>query len=162
MAVSRDHSAQPLDELDVELIATLADQPRAGILEIARLLGVARNTVYARLERLQERGVIVGFGPDIDLAALGYDVTAFTTIALAQGSFTAVVEHLDRIPEVIEVHTIAGGGDLLCRVVAQSNRGIMETVEQILQIPGVDRTTSAISLAEQIRYRPLGLITRKP
>lgn len=151
-------SAHVLDELDCSLIATLAEHPRAGILEVARLLGVARNTVYARLRKLQERGVVVGFGPDVDLAALGYDVTAFTTVAVAQGSFAAVVAHLADIPQVVEVHTIAGVGDLLCRVVARSNRGIMEIVELILAIPGVDRTTSAISLAEQIRYRPLGLI----
>ena len=151
-------SAQPIDNLDARLIQTMAQHPRAGILETARLLGVARNTVYARLERLEGRGIITGFGPDLDLAALGYDVMAFTTIEVAQGTFTTVVGHLTDIPNVVEVHTIAGVGDLLCRVVATSNQGIMEIVEQILQIPGVDRTTTAISLAEQIRYRPLGLV----
>jgi DNA-binding Lrp family transcriptional regulator len=153
-----DHSDQPIDALDARLIATLAAHPRAGILEIARVLAVARNTVYARLKRLQERGIVTGFGPDIDLGALGYGVMAFTTIEVAQGSFTAVVARLEEIPQVVEVHTIAGVGDLLCRVVARSNQGIMEIVERILQIPGVDRTTTAISLAEQIRYRPLGLV----
>lgn len=151
-------SAQPIDALDRRLIAALAEHPRVGILETARLLGVARNTVYARLQRLQDRGVITGFGPDVDLSALGYGVMAFTTIEVAQGSFTAVVAKLEEIPQVVEVHTIAGIGDLLCRVVARSNQGIMEIVERILQIPGVDRTTTAISLAEQIRYRPLGLV----
>ncbi len=155
-----DRSAYLVDELDVRLITTLAAHPRASVLEIARLVGVTRNTVYARLQRLQDRGVITGFGPDVDLAALGYDVMAFTTIEVAQGSFTAVVERLEEIPEVVEVHTIAGVGDLLCRVVATSNKGIMEIVERILQIPGVDRTTTAISLAEQIRYRPLQLVAQ--
>lgn len=153
-----EQSAQPIDGLDARLIGALAEHPRAGILEIARVLGVARNTVYARLQRLQDRGVITGFGPDVDLAALGFGVMAFTTIEVAQGSFTAVVAELEEIPQVVEVHTIAGVGDLLCRVVARSNQGIMEIVERILQISGVDRTTTAISLAEQIRYRPLGLV----
>ncbi|MBA2337172.1 MAG: AsnC family protein, partial [Acidimicrobiia bacterium] len=48
-AERRDH---PVDELDARLIEAMASHPRAGILEIARLLGVARNTVYARLDRL--------------------------------------------------------------------------------------------------------------
>jgi DNA-binding Lrp family transcriptional regulator len=159
MVAPSDQSAHELDALDASLITALAEHPRAGILEIARIVGVARNTVYARLERLRDRGVIVGFGPDIDLAAIGYDVMAFTTVAVAQGSFDTVVEHLGRIPQVVEVHAVAGAGDLLCRVVATSNRGIMEVVERILAIPGVDRTTSAVSLAEQIRYRPLGLLS---
>lgn len=157
MAEQSDHK---LDALDRRLILTLADHPRVSILELARILGVARNTVYARLERLQERGVVVGFGPEIDLRSLGYDVTAFITVVVAQGSFTEVVAELRRIPNVIEVHTIAGAGDLLCRVVASSNGGVMEIVERILRISGVDRTTTSISLAEQIRLRPLELVER--
>lgn len=155
MAEQSDHK---LDALDRRLILTLADHPRVSILELARIVGVARNTVYARLERLQERGVITGFGPDIDLRTLGFDVTAFITVIVAQGSFGDVVEELRRIDNVIEVHTIAGAGDLLCRVVASSNAGVMEIVERILRIAGVDRTTTAISLAEQIRLRPLTLV----
>lgn len=153
-----DQTAHRLDELDRALILTLAEHPRVSILELARLLGVARNTVYARLERLQEREVIVGFGPDVDLRQLGYHVMAFITIVVAQGDFTGVVARLDEIPNVVEVHTIAGAGDLHCRVVAPSNAGVMEIVERFLRIPGVDRTTTAISLAEQIRLRPLAVV----
>ncbi len=153
-------NAVKLDELDGRLIQALADHPRAGILEIARALGVARNTVYARLERLRTSGVVTGFGPDIDLATIGYDVVAFTTIEVIQGRFSDVVECLAEIPQVVEVHTIAGEGDLLCRVVAGSNRGIMEIVEIILHIPGVNRTRSAVSLAHPITFRPLPLVAR--
>ncbi len=152
-------SDQTIDALDRALIVALAEHPRVSILELARLIGVARNTVYARLQRLQERGVITGFGPDIDLRALGYSVTAFITIVVAQGNFTDVVAGLAEIRNVLEVHTIAGAGDMQCRVVASSNAGVMEVVERILAIPGVDRTTTAVSLAEQIRYRPLGLLS---
>ena len=154
-----EQSAQRLDELDRELILTLAEHPRVSVLELARLLGVARNTVYARLQRLQDRGVVTGFGPEIDLVTLGYDVMAFVTVVVAQGDFTEVVTGLAAIPNVVEVHTIAGDGDMLCRVVAESNAGVMGIVERILRIPGVVRTTTAISLAEQIRARPLVLLT---
>lgn len=152
------HNAQSLDELDGRLIATLAKHPRAGILEVSRILGVARNTVYARLERMRRVGVITGFGPDIDLDRIGFDVVAFTTIEVTQGRFSDVVDRLREMPQVIEVHTIAGVGDLLCRTVAASNQLIMEVVEQILQIPGVDRTTTAISLAHPIPYRSLPVV----
>ncbi len=154
-AERRDH---PVDELDARLIEAMASHPRAGILEIARLLGVARNTVYARLDRLERRGIITGFGPEIDPAALGFVVTGFTTIEVTQGRFSEVVARLEAIPQVIEVHTVAGVGDLLCRVVARSNEEIMDIVELILQIPGVDRTRTALALAHPIRSRPLPLV----
>ncbi|MFQ5948711.1 MAG: Lrp/AsnC family transcriptional regulator, partial [Acidimicrobiia bacterium] len=90
-----------IDQLDARLIRVLALQPRIGVLELARRLEVARGTAKARLEKLQQRGIIKGFGPDIDLGALGYGVMAFTTIEIAQGRFGEVVEALRDIPEVV-------------------------------------------------------------
>ena len=69
-----------VDHLDAALIELLAAEPRVGVLEASRRLRVARGTVQARLERLQERGVITGYGPEVDPAALGYEVTAFVTL----------------------------------------------------------------------------------
>lgn len=155
MAAQNEHR---IDQLDARIILDLAEHPRSGILEMSRRLGVARNTVYARLARLEDRGVITGYGPDIDLAAIGYDVQAFCTVELLQGRFAEVANELASIPEVIEIHTIAGQGDLVCKVVSTSNPGIMAIVELILAIPGVDRTTTAISLTEQLKRRTHQLI----
>jgi DNA-binding Lrp family transcriptional regulator len=60
-----------IDDLDARLIATLREQPRVGLLEVARRLGVARGTVQARLSKLEARGVITGYGPEVDPAAMG-------------------------------------------------------------------------------------------
>ena len=54
------------DKLDARLVKVLSDQPRVGLLEIARQLGVARGTASARLDKMLKRGVITGFGPEID------------------------------------------------------------------------------------------------
>ena len=69
-----------IDDLDGRLIELLAAEPRVGMLEASRRLGVARGTVQARLDRMQARGVITGYGPDMDPAAIGYGVTAFVTL----------------------------------------------------------------------------------
>jgi hypothetical protein len=60
----------PVDALDAALIELLAAEPRVGVLEASKRLRVARGTVQARLERMQERGVITGYGPEVDPAAL--------------------------------------------------------------------------------------------
>ena len=106
-----------IDGLDAALIELLAAEPRVGVLEASRRLRVARGTVQARQERLQERGVITGYGPEVDPAALGYEVTAFITLEIRQaGGHDPVAERLAAIPEVLELHTITGAGDMLCRV----------------------------------------------
>ncbi|HEX4658306.1 MAG TPA: Lrp/AsnC family transcriptional regulator, partial [Streptosporangiaceae bacterium] len=105
-----------IDELDARLIDLLAAEPRVGVLEASKRLGVARGTVQARLDRLQSRGVITGYGPDVDPAALGYRVTAFVTLEIRQaGGHDPVTARLALIPEVLEAHTITGAGDMLCR-----------------------------------------------
>src|SRR5690242_16965813 len=69
-----------IDGLDARLIELLTAEPRVGVLEASRRLGVARGTAQARLDRLQARGVVTGYGPDIDPAALDHGVTAFVTL----------------------------------------------------------------------------------
>jgi DNA-binding Lrp family transcriptional regulator len=155
----RDHQmAATLDDLDVRLIRALAETPRASVVDLARRLNVARGTVQARLDKLVQRGVIHGFGPELDIETLGYEVTSFTTLEIAQGRLTDVVEHLQLIPEVLEVHSVTGTGDLLCRIVARTNNHLQDVISKILEVQGIGRTQTVIALAQQIRLRTIPLI----
>ena len=148
-----------IDRLDAALIKLLAAEPRIGVLETSRRLGVARGTVQARLDRLRDRGVISGYGPDVDPAALGYEVTAFITLEIRQaGGHDPVAERLAAIPEVLEVHTITGAGDMLCRVVARTNADLQRVLDAIVSTEGVVRSSTLISLATQVPYRVLPLV----
>ena len=142
-----------LDRTDERLIAALAAFPRAGMLQLAREIGVARNTAQARLDRLLAAGVITGFGPDLDLRRLGYGVSAFVTLEIAQGSASGVVEHLVDIPEVVEAYMTTGPSDLLCRVVATDNDHLGLVINRILEVPGIARTTTSLILATRIAPR---------
>jgi DNA-binding Lrp family transcriptional regulator len=147
-----------VDSLDARLIEALTATPRAGVLELARQLGVARGTVQARLDRLQQRGVVRGFGPDIDVEALGYEVLAFATLEIAQGRLGDVVTHLQEIPEVLQAYGTSGAGDLHCRVVARNNHDLQRIINRMLEVHGINRTTTVIALSEQIAYRILPLV----
>jgi DNA-binding Lrp family transcriptional regulator len=148
-----------IDRLDAALIELLAAEPRVGVLEASRRLGVARGTVQARLDRMQDRGVITGYGPEVDPAALGYEVTAFITLEIRQvGGHDPVAERLAVIPEVLEVHTITGPSDLLCRVVARTNADLQRVIDAIVSADGVVRSATVISLATQVPYRTLHLV----
>jgi len=149
----------PVDALDAALIELLAAEPRVGVLEASKRLRVARGTVQARLERMQERGVITGYGPEVDPAALGYEVTAFITLEIRQaGGHDPVADRLAAIPEVLEAHTITGAGDMLCRVVARSNADLQRVLDAIVSTEGVIRSATLISLAAQVPYRVLPLV----
>jgi DNA-binding Lrp family transcriptional regulator len=148
-----------MDDLDVTLIELFSDEPRIGALEASRRLGVARGTVTARLDRLERTGVISGWGPALDPAALGHPVTAFLTLEIRQGAgHDTVADTLTTIPEVLEAHTITGAGDMWVRVVARSNADLQRVIDRVLQDPTITRSTTVIALATQIPYRVLPLV----
>jgi DNA-binding Lrp family transcriptional regulator len=147
-----------LDQLDLDLLNLLLEEPQAGMREYARVLGVARGTVQARLARLEREGVITGHAPAISPAGLGFTVLAFIHLFLAQGQLDNVAATLRRLPEVLEAHTTTGEGDLLCRVAARSNLHLEEVVQTLLALPGVTRTRTEISLNQRVGYRILPLV----
>jgi DNA-binding Lrp family transcriptional regulator len=142
-----------IDELDARLIATLRANPRVGLLEVARQLGVARGTAQARLAKLEARGVITGHGPEVDPEAMGYAITAFVFVELSQGRLEEATDALQQVAEVLEADSISGAQDLLCRVVARSTEHLQEIVNELLAAPAIRRCTSYIVLSRQVPPR---------
>jgi DNA-binding Lrp family transcriptional regulator len=152
-------TAGAADPLDARLIELLAAEPRVGMLEASRRLGVARGTVQARLDRLHARGVVTGYGPEVNPVALGYRVTGFVTLEIRQaGGHDPVAGRLAGIPEVLEVYTITGPGDMLCRVVARTNADLQRVIDAIVAVAGVVRASTVIALATPVPYRVLPLV----
>jgi len=142
-----------IDELDARLIAEMRSNPRVGLLEISRRLGVARGTVQARLAKLESRGVITGYGPEIDPAAMGYSIHAFVLLELTQGRLDEATKVLESVPEVVEADAISGPQDLLCRLVARDTEHLQEVVNRILSTAAIRRSTSYIVLSQQVKPR---------
>lgn len=150
---------KPIDELDARLLALLESEPRIGVLECSRRLGVARGTVQARMDKLASRGVIQGYGPRVDPAGLGFSVTAFVTLELRQAvGHGSVARSLESVPEVLEAHTVTGAGDMLCRIVARTNAELQGVIDRVLACEGVLRASTVIALAERIGHRTLPLV----
>lgn len=156
-----------VDGLDARIVEVFAAEPRVGVLECSRRLGVARGTVQARLDRMTRDGVIRGWGPDLDPAAMGYAVTAFVTLEIRQhqrdlpagrAAHDAVAESLGPVPEVLEAHTTTGSGDMLVRIVARSNADLQRVIDRVLAAEGVVRASTVIALDTQISPRVLPLL----
>ena len=150
-----------LDATDARLLLALSDNPRATGLELAQRLGLSRNTVQARLVALENRPVLQRFDTRVRPEALGYPLTAFITTQINQHQLAGVGSAFDAIPEVIEVHGLTGATDLLVRVVARNPDDLYRIAELILGIPGVERTSIALSMREMVRYRVAPLLHRR-
>jgi DNA-binding Lrp family transcriptional regulator len=149
------------DRSDELLIAVIRSHRRATVSEVARRTGMARGTVHSRLDRLEQTGVITGYGPDVDPHAAGFDVLAFTTLAIAQGAHERVVDGLRAVPEIIEIHTVTGAGDLLLRIVARSNDHLHEILQRVSHLDDVVRTETQLALSTSLQHTVADLIARQ-
>lgn len=146
------------DALDVALLEAVHQHPRVGNLELSRITGVARATVSARLNRLEQAGVVTGYGPQVDVAAAGFGVQAFVSLEIAQGAIEAVRRDLERIPGVLEAHSTTGTGDVLCRVAAASHEALQQTLVEVDRSASVVRSTSVVVLSRLVAPRTLPLL----
>lgn len=147
-----------LDTLDVALLRAVHDNPRAGVLELARLTGVARATVGARMSRWEADGVVTGYGPDVDVTRAGYPVQAFVTLEIAQGGLDDAGRDLAAIPGVLEAYATTGSGDVLARLAATSHEDLQQILLEISRSPVVVRSTSVVVLSVVVPARTLPLL----
>ena len=107
-----------VDATDARLLLALTEDPRASVMALSQRLGLARNTVQARLARLEGNGVLAPLDRRVRPEALGYRLGAYISVQVVQRSLAEVSDALAHIPEVVEVTGLSGVADLLVEVVA--------------------------------------------
>ncbi|MDQ0119727.1 DNA-binding Lrp family transcriptional regulator [Pseudarthrobacter defluvii] len=147
-----------IDALDAEILLTLDRDPQATVLSLSRTLGVARNTVHARLRRLANDGSLAPFSQRVRTEALGLPLIAFISISISQSSSDIAVAALQTIPEIIEMHATTGDADLLAKVAARDPADLHRITNAMLAIDGVVRTSTAMSLVEVMPTRTVPLL----
>ncbi len=139
-------SPRLIDDTDRALIGELRARPKSSVTDLARQVGISRGTVYSRIDRLERTGVITGYGPDIDPRPAGFGVLGFVTLEIEQGSHAAAMSHLRTVPEILQVHTITGDGDLLCVVVATSNDHMHDVLQRVTSQTAILRSRTQLAL----------------
>ncbi len=160
MQTDHPRTSQHLDDLDLRLLELLTGNPRIGVLELSRLVGVTRATVGARMDRMSTSGVVTGYGPQVDVVAAGYPVQAMVTLEIAQGRLDDVTDLLQSIPGVLEAHSTTGVGDVVVRLAAASNDDLQESLLVLGQSETVRRSTSVVVLSTVVPARTLPLLRR--
>jgi DNA-binding Lrp family transcriptional regulator len=153
-------NAARLDQVDARLLLALAEQPRATTVALAEELGLSRNTVQARLARLEQRGALDTFERRINPAALGYPLHAFVTTQVTQRGLDEAGAALAEIPEVLQVLGMSGQSDLLVHVVASDADDLYRIAGRILAIPWVERSNTSLVMREMVGYRIEPLLRR--
>jgi DNA-binding Lrp family transcriptional regulator len=149
-----------IDQTDARMLLALAGQPRTTAIAVSRQTGLSRNTVQARLARLEQQGVLDSLERQIPPAVLGYPLTAYITTQVTQRQLDDVAAALASIPEVLQVDGVSGAIDLMVHVVAADTDDLYRVAGQVLAISGVERTNTALVMRELVGYRLTPLLHR--
>lgn len=137
-----------IDEMDRRILTLLQDNGRISNAEIARQVGMAPSAVLERIRRLEERGVLTGYGAHVDPRSAGCPLLAFVLVRSDERTGTiSTGEALALEPEVLEVHHVAGQDSYLVKVRVADPEALGRLLrERFGAIPTVRSTQTTIAL----------------
>ncbi|HIP88913.1 MAG TPA: Lrp/AsnC family transcriptional regulator [Thermococcus paralvinellae] len=135
-----------IDELDRKILSLLQKDARLSYREIAKELDVAVGTVYNRLRKLEEEGVLKGFYPKLDYEKLGYELTAIIGIR-AQGKRIIQIEReIAKDDHVLCVYDVTGEYDIIVIAKFKGREDMNRFVKKVLAIDGVEKTNTHVAM----------------
>lgn len=142
----RADSTQKFDDLDLQIIRMLQEDSRKSYGKIADALNIAVGTVYNRVRRLEEEGILKGYTVMADPVKLGYGLTGVILIQ-AEGQYLLEVEKdLAQLDDVICVYDITGDFDIAVIARFRSRSSLNKFIKGVLRIPHVTRTVTSVAL----------------
>jgi len=139
---------QGLDEADRLLIDALQRNGRSTFAELAALVGLRPPAVHERVKRLEARGYITGYAARIDARTLGLGLASFVSAYTgADVDYDAFAASVSAMPEVLEIHSVAGEESFLLKVVTLSTAHLDDFLSRLKTVPGIVRTKTAIVLS---------------
>lgn len=148
-----------IDLIDTQILNILQVNARTSNAEIARQVGLAPSAVFERIRKLEERRIIRGYRTDIDPKVLGLAQLAFTFVRSNDRPGGVVTgEKLAEIPEILEVHHVAGEDCFLIKARARDaealGRLLRERLGSIATIAST-RTTIVLETVKETAALPL-------
>jgi Lrp/AsnC family leucine-responsive transcriptional regulator len=141
-----------LDRLDIAILEALQENARSPLAEVGRRIGLSQPATSERVKRLEERGIIAGYGARVDPAALGLGMMAIIRVKTTHEHIKPALGAFGEMPHVIEVHRMTGEDCFLLKVLVPTP-GQLETI--VDTIAGFGAVTTSLVLRSE-PTKPLG------
>jgi len=153
-------NSEKIDAFDLKLLNALQKDATQSQRDLAEKIGLSQNACWRRLQRLQSIGIIQGTRTDLDLSALGLDLTVIVMIRTRSHSrewSEAFKAHVVRLPEVVDFYRIGGDWDYLVKVVARGMAGYDAFYQKLISNFDLAAVTGYFSMEAIVKNRPLDL-----
>jgi Lrp/AsnC family leucine-responsive transcriptional regulator len=141
-----------IDDVNLRVLAELADDPRLSTADLARRIGMSAPSVRERVRRLEEAGVIRGYRLDVDPAAMGLPVAAWVRVRPGPGQLPKVAGLAQRTPQVSQCYRVSGEDCFLMLIHVPTIEGLEAILDSFL-LHG--QTTSSFVVATPVPARPV-------
>ncbi|HEY1945451.1 MAG TPA: Lrp/AsnC family transcriptional regulator [Bryobacteraceae bacterium] len=149
-----------IDEIDSQLLHFLQGDARVSNAALARELGMAPSAILERVRKLEERGLIQGYEARLNSAALGWGLVAFVFVRTTEAlGLHDTAERLAAIPEVQEVHNVAGEDCYLVKLRVADTAALAALLRNEFGRIGTIHSTRTTIVLETIKERatlPIG------
>ncbi|WP_457752095.1 Lrp/AsnC family transcriptional regulator [Thermococcus sp.] len=135
-----------VDDLDLRILSLLQKNSRLSYREIARELKVAVGTVYNRVKRMEEEGIINGFSPVLDYEKLGFGLTAVIGIKAQGRKILEIEREIAKKNQVIIVYDITGEFDIVVVAKFRDRADMNHFVKWLLSLDGVEKTNTSVAM----------------
>jgi DNA-binding Lrp family transcriptional regulator len=142
-----------LTEQDHAMIELLKRSARMSVTDLAMAMGVSRSTAQKRLERLEKSRVIEAYTCVLAGPYRRQWVTAHILVRVAAKQMDPVVERLDHVNGVEEVHSVSGEFDLIVVISAPTVGTLEVAIDEVIAVEGVERTNTSVVLSTRINRR---------
>ncbi|WP_197463606.1 Lrp/AsnC family transcriptional regulator [Thermococcus peptonophilus] len=133
-----------VDELDMKILSLLQKNARLSYREIAKELGVAVGTVYNRIKRLEESGIIKGYAPIIDYEKLGFGLTALIGVKARGKKIIEIERKIAESGRAMMVYDITGEFDIFVIAKFKDRADMNRFVKWLLSLDGVEKTNTSV------------------
>ncbi|MDO6718755.1 Lrp/AsnC family transcriptional regulator [Psychrosphaera sp. 1_MG-2023] len=140
-----------LSEQEIKLLLLLRENARMSVSDLARALNLSRTTVQNRITKLEETGVIKGYSVEYGSDFLSDQVMAHVHIKVKQQLTTKTYIALKQFSMVAELYAISGEYDLIAVVQAESLSQLNQTLDNIGNLSGIERTNSSVILETKFK-----------
>lgn len=139
-----------LDEIDNKILALLMDNARLPVTTIAKQVGIARTTVIARIQALEKREVIAGYGVKLNHTMYQPTVRAFVGLSIEARYVAGLMKVLLPLPEVESLCAVSGALDYMLTLRCATTEVLDKLLDQIGTLDGVRQTSTSIILSKRI------------
>ena len=136
-----------LDDIDLKIIKELHENAKQTYRELSDKLGLAIGTIYNRIRKLEENGVIRNYTINIDYSKLGYDLTAIIMMQVEGPYIIKIEKQLAEFEEVMSVYDITGEFDIAVIAKFMDREHLNKFIKGILTMPHIKRTVTSIVLS---------------